>query len=158
MAGRVVLIDGATGKALHNETYTHENTPEPMLLVTGRRDFYGIFKTIAYTAQGTTQQVTPKGAGSIELTDLIVTFEKKALAFVTINFHDTTNTAPIFKAALTDAPVNIAIPFAGRWQGWSEAHIDVIVSGADAIGNVSIGFMHSPASESLSYNAWNVRR
>jgi hypothetical protein len=157
---KTTLIDASTGTALHTEGYYQEGAEEEarLLIITDIPKYYGVFKTTSYTAQGTTQQVTPKGSGSILLTDIIVTFEKKNLGVVTINFHDDTNTVPIIKATLTDAPCNLSMNFNGRWQGWASAHIDVVISGADSIGTVSIGYVLVPPNDSLSYSAWDSKR
>lgn len=158
MPAKLVLIDSGSGKALHIEDYFIYGEHGKILPITTPQKTHGVFKTATYTVQGTTEQITPKGGGSLELTDLIVTFEKKNLSVVTINFHDGTNTAPIIKSTLTDSPVNLAISFNGRWQGWKNAHVDVIISGADAIGAIAIGFLHHDELDTLSYEDWNTRR
>ena len=155
---QVVLVDKGSGVPLHSEKYYMEGGNGRVFLVTNIQKQYGLFKTAAYTVQGTVEQVTPKGGESIELTDLIVTFEKKNLGVVTINFHDGTNTAPLVKSTLTDGPINMACNFVGKWHGWSDAHIDVVISGADSIGTVSIGYVKHPKANSVGYAAWNARR
>lgn len=155
---KAVLTDKASGIPLHSEDYYMEGEEGRVLLVTTIQKQYGFFKTTAYTVQGTVEQVTPKGGESIEITDLIINFEKKNTAVVTINFHDGTNTAPLVKATLTDAPINMASNFVGKWQGWSDAHIDVVISAADAIGTVAIGYVKHPKKDSVSYSEWTSRR
>ena len=158
MAVKAILIDSGTGIELHNEGYYQEGEEGRVLLIQTIPKEYGYFKTYAYMVQGTFEQVSPKGSGSLELTDMIVTFEKKNTAIVTINFHDGTNTAQLFQAPLTDSNVNMSCNFVGRWKGWASAHIDVIISGADAIGTVSIGYMRHNEKHSLAYSDWNSRR
>ena len=155
---KAVLTDKGSGISLHSEEYYMEEGVGRVLLVTTIPKEYGFFKTAAYTVQGTVEQVTPKGGESIEITDLIINFEKKNTAVVTINFHDGTNTAPLIKATLTDAPINMASNFVGRWQGWADAHIDVVISGADSIGTVAIGYVKHPKADSVSYSEWASRR
>jgi hypothetical protein len=88
----------------------------------------------------------------------MITFEKKGSAVVTMNFHDGTNTITIFKGTVTDAPINFSSNFKGLWQGWQGAHIDVVISGADAIGNISIGYVLHPVKGSLTYSEWSALR
>lgn len=159
MTIKAVLYDSALGVPIHSEKYLQEVGGEAMILaVTDVPKSYGFFKTTTFTAQATTELVTPRGNQSILLTDLIVTFEKKNLGTVRINFHDGTNTETIFYATLTDAPVNVAINFTGRWQGWKTAHIDVITGGADSIGSVAIGYVRCPENASMDYTAWVAAR
>ena len=155
---KAVLTDKGSGISLHSEEYYMEEGVGRVLLVTNIQKQYGFFKTAAYTVQGTVEQVTPRGGESIELTDIIVTFEKKNLGVVTVNFHDGTNTAPILQSTLTDGPVNMSCNFIGRWQGWSDAHIDVIIGGADSKGTVAIGYVKHPKVDSVLYSEWTSRR
>ena len=155
---RVALTDLKTGEALHSEEYNQEGYSARVLLTENIPAHYGKFKTAAFTVQGTTELITPKGTNSIQLTDLIITFEKKNTSVVSINFHDGTNTAPILKATLTDGPLNLAQSFNGRWQGWQTAHIDVVIATADAIGSVAIGYVIHPADASLIYSQWAAAR
>ena len=154
----VVLVDEGTGNALHSEPYYLEGEEGRVLLTETISGHYGTFKTAAFTVQGTTELISVKGSESIKLTDLIVSFEKKNLASVTINFHDGTNTAPLLKATINDAPVNMSCNMAGNWHGWQGAHIDVIIAGANAIGTVAIGYVKYPTDGGLPYAEWNARR
>lgn len=156
---KVALTDLASGKELHSEDYCQEGCEgRRVLLVTNIPKHYGFFKTYAYTVQGTFEQISARGDGSLELTDMIVTFEKKNLGVVTINFHDGTNTAQLLKSPLTDSNLNLSINFVGRWKGWAAAHIDVIISGADSIGTVAIGYIRHNEANSLAYGEWNSLR
>jgi hypothetical protein len=158
MPVKAILTDSGTGKALHSEDYYVEGSEGRVLLITTIPENYGMFKSAAFTVQGTTQMITPTGNGSVQITDLLVTFEKKGSAVVTLNFHDGTNTVTIFKGTVTDAPMNFSSNFKGRWQGWQGAHIDVVTSGADVIGNVAIGYILYPTIGSLPYSEWNSLR
>jgi hypothetical protein len=157
MPAKTVLIDSATGQALHTEEYEHEGKSGRTLLITDMKSHYGVFTSASFTTATTTQIITPRGNGSVEITDLIVSFEKKNATVITISFHDGTNTVTIFKGTVTDAPINLAIPLAGKWQGWESAHIDITTS-ADCVGCISIGYLHKLNMESLSYNEWLARR
>jgi hypothetical protein len=155
---KAVLTHSASGKELHSEEYYQEGEEGRVLLIQTIPKQYGFFKTGAYTVQGTFEQITPKGDGSLELTDMIVTFEKKNLGVVTINFHDGTNTAQLLRTPLTDSSLNLSMNFVGRWKGWAAAHIDVIISGADSIGTVAIGYIRHNEANSLPYAEWNALR
>lgn len=155
---KVVLTDEKSGMSLHSEEYQQEDFKARVLLTETLAGHYGVFKTATFTVAGTTELITPKGIKSIQITDLIVTFEKKNAATVSINFHDGTNTAPLFKATLTDAPVNLSSNFRGRIRGWNTAHIDVVIAGADAIGTVAVGYVIHPAATGLTYAEWQAKR
>jgi hypothetical protein len=60
----VILRDSSTGRELHSEEYFQEGSEGRVLLITTIPDNYGLFKSAAFTAQGTTEMVTPKGNGS----------------------------------------------------------------------------------------------
>ena len=158
MPAKVILIDATTGKALHTEPYSHEGKPGKVLLVTTIAETYGTFKSQKFTSLGTTKIAEPEGDGSVGLTDLIISFEKKAAAEVTIQFNDGTNTELIWFADLQDAPISLAIGFRGDWQGWQSAWVEVTIAGAALDGSVGIGFVKHLKSESLGYNDWNARR
>ena len=155
---KVVLTDEKSGQALHSEEYQQEGFKNRILLTETIAGHYGVFKSASFTVIGTTELVTPKGSNSIQITDLIVTFEKKNTATVTINFHDGTNTATLLSATLTDGPLNLSSNFRGRIRGWNTAHVDVVIAAADAIGSVAIGYVIHPAATGLAYAEWNSRR
>jgi hypothetical protein len=157
MPAKLVLIDSGSGTQLHNEKYTLYGK-DRILAITTPQKAHGVFKTADYTVQGTVEQVSTRGAGSIELTDIVLSFQKKGSGHVTLNFHDGTVTVPIIGIDLTDAPVSTAVNFTGRWQGWASAHIDVVISGADSVGTVAIGYIHHNDKGSLSYSEWNSLR
>ena len=52
-------------------------------------------------------------------------------------FTDGVETINIIVADSTNAPINLAIPFAGRWQGWRDARIDLITVNAVAPGYIA---------------------
>lgn len=150
------LTDMKSGKALRILT---TNRGE-VLAVLPPQAVDGAFKSAAFTAQtATTKIVEPIGDGSIELTDLIVAFEKKQNAVVTLRFMDAdNNTETIWYADLTDGAINFAIPFKGNWKGWRGAYIDIVIATADADGSISIGYVHHDKAHSISYSEWDARR
>lgn len=158
---KAILFDLKTGRVLHSEDYFHEGLSERILSVTTIPRTYGVFKTIKTTTAGGTGSTTvaePVGNGSIELTDLIISFEKKASAEVTIQFNDGSNTELIWFGDMQDAPLTLAIPFNGQWRGWKGAYLEVVIAGAGLDGSIGIGYIKYLEEESLSYNEWNSRR
>jgi len=118
---------------------------------------HGTFKASTRTTAGTTNIVTPKGGGSICVTDIIVTTEKKNLGTVTVSMTDGTNTINLIRALVTDAPCNLASSIAGRFPGWKNARIDMITV-EDFTATVTVGYIRVPANESLSYADWDALR
>lgn len=155
---KVALTDEKTGASFHTEEYQMEGFKNRVLLTETIAGHYGVFKTSLFTVAGTTELITPKDQKSIQITDLIVTFEKKNTATVTINFHDGTNIAPLFKATLTDAPVNMSSNFRGKIRGWNTAHVDVIIAGADAVGTVAVGYIIHQPETGMTYAEWAAKR
>ncbi len=158
MPPKVILVDAKSGTALHTEAYRHEGKMSRVLLITDRKAHYGVFKSTALGAVATTILGEPEGDGSVELTDLIVSAEKKTAGVITVQFNDGVNTEPVSTSYTADAPVNFAIGINGRWQGWQGAWIEVAVTGAAALGSVGVGFIKNLKADSLDYATWNARR
>jgi hypothetical protein len=91
------------------------------------------------------------------LTDLIVSGEKVNGGTITVQFTDAVNTVNIFIATVTDAPINMAIPFAGRWAGWQACDIKVVTVG-NIDGSVSVGYFRTPESKTMAYAKWDAER
>lgn len=152
------IIVGPNGEPLHTEEYTLYGKELKILSTLTPQKAHGRFKTVAFTVQATAVMATPESGGSIELTDMIVTFEKKNLGVIALRFYDGTNEAPIAKATLTDSAFNGVIPFVGRWRGWKDAYVDAVLSGADAIGCVAIGYVKHKALGTQTYEEWKDDR
>jgi len=158
---KAVLIDPASGKALHVESYQHEGEDSSVLLITTIPEHYGVFKTTKFTVAGGAGSTTiaePEADGSLRLTDLVVSFEKKATAEVTIQFNDGSNSELVWFADMQDAPLSLAIAFAGNWRGWRSAYLEVVVATAGLDGSVGVGYVKYLKDESLPYAEWNARR
>jgi hypothetical protein len=153
----VILVDAETRKPLHTEEYTLYGEYEALLCVTTPSKAHGVFKTSTFAAASTVIMATPKEGGAIELTDLIISFEKKGAAFVTVSYYDGVNTANIIKISLNENPVNIAIAFNGRWVGWRDAYVQAVLSGDNAVGVVALGYLRHDV-ESPYYTEWNEAR
>ncbi len=120
---------------------------------------FGVFKSTTLGAVDTTRIAEPEGDGSVELTDLILTTEKKAAAIITIRYvDDDSNTENILTAYPQDLPISIAIAVNGNWQGWQGAWIEVDVAGAAALGSVVLGYIKRLKKDSIKYVEWNARR
>jgi hypothetical protein len=117
MSTPVELVD-AGGQPLHTFVQEFEGAEQKILVISNPQKIHGLFKSVTLGAVATTRLATPKGNGYIELTDLIIATEKKAAAVLTVQFNDGTNQEVILTAYLADAPVQLAIAFAGGWSGW----------------------------------------
>jgi len=158
MPARAILIDTATSKALKVYDF---GVLGRMLAVADPLRANGVFKTTKFTAAGgigSTTVATPVGDGSIVLTDLIVSFEKKASAEVTLQFNDGTNTELIWFGDMQDATISFGIAFAGRWRGWRSAYLEIVVAGAGLDGSLGVGYVKLDKANSLTYSDWNGRR
>ena len=158
MSVRVVLIDTETNKPLHTEDYLLYGKNEKVLCITTPQKSHGVFKTTTFAAESTVILAQPKLGGTVEITDLILSFEKKASCIVTVSFYDGTETANVIQCFLNDGPVNIAVNFMGQWEGWRDAYVRAVESGADATGVVALGYLKHADPESPTYAVWNSRR
>ena len=153
------LVDFLTKKSLAVSNCA-EN--EKCLVTSTVAKAIGHFFAVTRTSAGTTAICTPTGSGGIVLTDLIITSDKVNAATVTVQFTDGVNTVVIATAHVTDAPCNIAIPIAGRWEGWQGARIDVVTVGVVTVGvvktTVSCGYYKISENVAVPYAEWNARR
>ena len=156
---RAHLVDPADKTAIGVEkfwdTESRINTDERALVASDPFKKHGTFSTLAYSGAGTTQFVLPAANGSLILTDLIFTADKVNNGSVEILFTDGTDTATIVKPVVTDAPVSLSVAFGGRWQGWRDARIDIIVTNAVS-GTVALGYVKNTIG--LTYAEWDELR
>ncbi len=126
----VKLTNPSNNKVIHSfQAYNgHE-----LLITATYIQTHGVFKAVTRTDAGTSNITTPDAGGSLILTDLIISGESQATSTVEVRFTDDTNNITIVLAGQAKTPVSIAIPFAGRIQGWKDARLDMITTGiADA--------------------------
>lgn len=149
------LVKVGTGTAL----WTPEGIHAPLMGTATQARMFGRFKTASVTATtaGTTF-VTPPQNESIVLTDLIVSAEKKNAGIDTLRFYDGTNTVNIMVTSVADSPVNIAIPFAGFWQGWKDAYLQIVQTGANHYISVAVGYYFMPEELTYTYARWDKLR
>ena len=155
---KAVLIDVNTGIALKSQNFPGIGN---MLVVANPLRINGVFKTTKFTVAGgtgSTTVATPAGDGSIVLSDLIVSFEKKASAEITLQFNDGTNSEPVWFGDMQDAPISFGMSFAGRWQGWQGAYLEIVVAGAGLDGSLGVGYVKLNKANSLAYSEWSARR
>jgi len=155
MPVKSTLTKTGTGKAI----WCPEGIYAPLVGTATQALSFGRFKTASLTAEhaGTTI-VTPPKNESIVLTDLIVTAEKKALGADTLRFYDGTKTENIIVGSVADSPLNIAIGFQGLWQGWRDAYLQLVQTGADHYVNVAVGYYFMPEELTETYARWNKLR
>lgn len=149
-----VLVNPANNNILSIGKNVHG---DDTLLVETYNRLNGTFKAATRSSAGTTIIVEPDDEASIQLTDLILTTDKVALADVTVRFTDGTNTIDIITADVADAPVNLAIAFAGRWAGWKDARVEMVTVAA-VTATVAIGYIKVPQSLTIAYDTWDALR
>ena len=127
------------------------------LIVKQPEKIVGVFKSVTRSVAGTTIITEPKENQAINLTDLIISTDRVQAATVTVQFTDGTNTIVIFSTNVSDAPANIAIPFAGKWRGWENARLELVtVNAVTAI--VALGYYHVDSEFSLTFEEWDSIR
>ena len=157
MSTPVELVD-INGKPLHTFVQEFEGKRHNIIVVSSPQKIHGLFKAVTLGATVTTRLATPKGKGYIELTDLIITTEKKTGAILSVWFYDGTNKETIIQAYLADSTVNLAIAFVGGWSGWQGAYVEVDMAGAAGKGSAAIGFIKHVQTFAPTYTEWVERR
>lgn len=150
---------GRNNKEVHTAS-PYEGFPttpvgDEILVTVGFPGIHGVFKSVTRDEAGTTTITGPILGQSILLTDLLISGEKQAGSTVEVRFTDGTNTVTIFSASQVDAPPNFAHSFVGRIQGWADARLDMITSGAgDA--TVMVGYVKIPSG--IPFSEWDSFR
>jgi len=116
-------------------------------------EVHGLWKAVSGTTAATTIVTQPQNGGNLHIQSIALSGEKKNTGTIELRFTDDTNTITIFKAILTDAPVNIAIE--GNYQGWKDSRLEVITV-TDFTYTVLCGYIKQPSG--LSYSDWDARR
>lgn len=157
MSVKSILTKLSNSKAI----WCPEGIEAPLLGVATQARTFGRFKTITITAiteAGEGIIVTPPKNESIVMTDLIISAEKKNLGIDTLRFYCGTNTVNIMVTSVGDSSVNLAIPFAGHWQGWKDAYLQVVQTGASHYLSVAVGYYFMPSELSNVYSKWDKLR
>jgi len=158
MPVKMVIIDPSSNNAVGIEDFGGFGK---LLIVADPVRIHTVFKTTKIAAgddPGSTTVATPTGDGSIVVVDLVVSFEKKTSAEVTLQFNDGVNSELIWFGDMQDAPISFGVSFAGKWQGWQSAYLEIVVAGAGLDGSLGVSYAKVNKENSLSYSAWNARR
>ena len=159
MAAHRALVDPTDGKSIEVESYWASPHPirgdERALLVTDPIRSHSTFTSTSGATAGTVQFVTPNDNGSLILGDLIINTEKQNAGSVEVRWNDGTEQVTIFKAFCNDAPANLAIGFAGRVQGWRDAYVDIVTTGATD-HSVFLSYVKAPIG--IPYQEWDALR
>jgi hypothetical protein len=116
---------------------------------------YGQFTGASVVAAGTTNLVRPVVGGAVALSDLVISGDRTNAASILVQLTDGANTIPVVGFNLTDGPIAIHIPFNGRWHGWLDARLELVVVGNPVV-TVSVGYVKLDTG--LSYTEWDARR
>lgn len=148
---KTIATDSGTTKAL-----LIQSTDEGPIPIGGTlANLRGTFKSTSRTSAGTSIITSPALGKSIVLTDLIVGTDKVNGATITVQFTDGTDTIEIYSGNATDAPINVAIAFAGNWAGWKDARVEMVTTNA-LKATVAVGYYKLDTGQ--TYEVWDSFR
>ena len=75
---------------------------------------------------------------------------------MTVQFTDGVNTETVFSAELTNEAVNLSVPVAEGWRGWMDARLEVVLSGADTVVNVTSAYIK--VTGAITFSEWDGLR
>lgn len=142
------------GNTANFEKYRLGDISKYALSITSTPQIFGVFKTFTSTIAGTTTVTAPPVGGAIVITDILLITDKTA-GSVTINLTDGTRTETIIRASTTDAPVSFSHGFVGKWEGWQDAYLQIIVVGP-VVQSTAIGYYK--IQQGKQYSDWNSLR
>ena len=159
MPPKLYLVD-IEGKALDITHFSVDGRSIPVLVVTTPQKAHGVFKEVSWTGvQAATILVQPVSDGSIELTDFVITSPRKNTGTILVQFIDnSSNVAEIINTSITNDAINLALPIAGRFQGWQGARIEFTIGNASDGGSITIGYVKHTKEGSQTYSDWNALR
>ena len=106
----VYIEDEETGGQAHvQDSFSQELRPQnggKALTVINPQAVFGQFIAANRTSAGTTIVLAPVIAGSLVVTDLIISADKVNSGSVILQFTDGTETVVLYKGITTDAPIN----------------------------------------------------
>jgi len=143
------------GNPVNFEPYKLADETKYAISTSTTPQIFGAFKTSSTSVAGTTTVASAPSGGSLVLTDLILSAEKKNGASVTLRITDGTNTETVVSANLTDSAVFFAHSFVGKWEGWQNARLEVVVVG-NAVVSVAVGYYKIQTGK--AYSEWNALR
>lgn len=130
------------------------------LCVLNYRQKYGHWQSVSWSAGqvAKTPLVSVSNGESIEITDLIISTDKQNGATVVLTFEEGSNIETIINGNLTDAPLQLNLAVAGRFQAWRDATLYYTVAGANSSGAITIGYVRHNKADSQNYSSWNSER
>ena len=153
------LVDPKNKRTLHVDEQWEAFSPlkgdEATLVTSTIYQGHGTFRNISRNTAGTETIVQAPSEGSLVVTDCVINTEKRTGGAVTVQFTDGVDTVDLFKGYCQDAPININIAVSGRFQGWQDARVDVVVEGATDC-SVTLGYMKIP--NGIPYKEWDSYR
>lgn len=156
---RVKLVEGEFGSDVHIEKpydgFERIVDDTYLLSTTDPYRSHGVFQTAALTGATTTTIIEAEEAGSIVLTDLVVSAKKKAASTLTIQFNDGTNQAVLVAPDTVESAVNLSWSPQGRIQGWRDAYIEAITTGAADV-TITAGYVR--VAVGLPFGEWDAHR
>lgn len=147
-------LQDLAGHALHTERigrHVHLVTEDHSRVATQ-------FKTADHTTAATTAVAKPPAGTALVLTDLIISGERINAGTIILHFTDDVDNVVLFTIHVTDAPVNLAMPFAGRWRGWKDARLDFITNTANQAASISIGYYIVEGEGVFTFADWDTLR
>lgn len=158
---KIAIADPIDKTGLHTEemygrTFEAAESTSRMLIVASPLQAHGIFKAVVLTGAATTPIAMPLPGGSIIITDLIISAKKVASTTLTIRFSDGSNTEIILDPDTINQSTNFAWSPNGRIQGWEDAALEVVTTGANTDATVTAGYMK--LEKSITYLEWDAFR
>lgn len=150
---KINLVDSGTGE----ELYIASQNGDKILISQTHAQVAGKFKAETLSAAGTVIVAEPDKGGCIVLTDLILTSDKTEGSVITVQLDCGTHTIPIMVADMADAPVNLAIPLSGKWEGWKNARIELVITGGlNPTATLAVGYYK--LKDSKLFDDWDAQR
>lgn len=118
-----------------------------------------LWKAETNNAAETVNIITPVTAGSILITDLIITSSKKvASSTIVIQFSDGVNTVVCMEIEAATAPVQFSHSFTGGLRGWEDAILQVVTDQAAMHVTTLVSYIKVAETLTKSYAEWHAER
>jgi len=155
MSVDAVLIDSSTREKLAVVTGF---SSEKCLLIETFPHVNGRFASVTNSGVQTQIAAAPLGNDAIVLTDMIVSTNKTNNSTTVVQFTDGANTVVIARFDSSNAPVTLAIPFSGNWQGWQSARLELVTDTNGQDATLAAGYFKIPKSKALAFAEWDALR
>lgn len=116
---------------------------------------FSTFQSVTRSTGGTTTIVTPRGGGSINVVDIMVSATKVNAATVSLVFDDDTDSEILFTISTNNQPVTLSWGVKGRMQGWRDARLDLVTVNS-TLAFVTVVYMKLP--DGLIFSEWDDLR